>query len=110
MGWEFFVERQSDVGAAGGMPEATPLARWQLGLGGTTWLAELVARGLATDLGGQGYPCRWRVSAGVLAAALADRLPAPQSPLILGSTQMDLARLQGLDPGEMLLVEAWDQS
>lgn len=52
LGWEIFVERQSDVGAADRKPQAPPLARWQTSLGGTKWLTDLVARGLATDLGG----------------------------------------------------------
>ncbi len=121
LGWEFFVIRQSNSALAEGMREGSLLASWRAGLGGTQWLYDLVESGVATDLGGNGYPCRYEVPAHALVAALAQGPPKHTGPPIFGSdyalpggwtgqAKIDLARLRSLDPNEILLVEAWDQS
>ncbi len=115
LGWEFFVTRQADA-------KASPaLASWQASLGGLAWLENLVSKGMAIDLGGNGYPCRYVVAAGTITAMLAHGLPKHDGPPVFGSdyylpngwtgnAQVDMARLRSIDPNELLLVEAWDQS
>jgi hypothetical protein len=115
LGWEFFVTSQSHAG------EPPSLASWRAGLGGTEWLDDLVSKGLATDLGGDGYPNRYSVPAGVLVAVLTNGIPKHGGPLVLGDdyvlpsgwtadARIDIARMRSIDPCEVLVVEAWDQS
>ena len=90
-------------------------------MNGTDWLNDLVAKGVVTDLGGDGYPIRYEVSAGAIMAVLALGLPKHSGPPVIGDdyflprgwtgdAKMDFARLRAIDPGEILVVEAWDQS
>jgi hypothetical protein len=115
LGWELFVTRQSDPA------DAKALASWSAGLNGTDWLDELVANGKAADLGGNGYPNRYVVTADVLVAILRAGLPTRDGPLVIGDNyslpsgwtsepEIDHERLQSIDPSEILMVEAWDQS
>lgn len=121
LGWEFFVRRQ-DGAVAGGTGTATEtLARWKAGLGGDKWLHDLVSEGLAANLGGNGYPNRFTVSAGVLVSVLAAGPPSHGGPPVIGDNyllpggwtgdaRIDLEQLRHLDKDEALLVVAWDQS
>jgi hypothetical protein len=115
LGWEFFVKRQRDS------HESPALAAWQAGLDGLDWLEALVSKGVANDLGGDGYPLRYLVPAGTMTALLAEGVPKGGGQLVLGDdyvqppgwigrTRIDMTRLQAIDPSEILLVEAWDQS
>jgi hypothetical protein len=120
LGWEFFIRRQDDE--AHRATRSTPtLARWQAGIGGTQWLDDLVSKGVAADLGGNGYPNRYTLPVGVVVSVLAGGLPRHSGPLVIGddyvlpggwtgNAQFDIAQLKSLDPNEILLVEAWDQS
>lgn len=120
LGWEFFIFRQGEDGRDYARWERA-LARWQAGWGGDEWLDDLVSQGAATDLGGNGYPNRYTVRAGALVAMLRDGLPKHDGPPVIGddyflpggwtgNAKIDIARLESLDPIELLLVEAWDQS
>lgn len=121
LGWEFFVMREADASSRKpGNPDIS-LARWMAGLGGNQWLDDLIAQGKATDLDGNGYPNSYLVSAGVLADFLGKGLPNHKGPLVIGDDYVmpggwrgdgfiDIGRMRGLDPDEMLVVEAWDQS
>jgi hypothetical protein len=109
LGWDIFVKRQSDS-------EKSPaLAAWETGLGGIDWLEDLVFKG------GDGYPLRYLIPGGTVAAILAQGVPKGTGPLVLGDdyvqpsgwtgrVRVDIARMRTVDPSEMLLVEAWDQS
>jgi hypothetical protein len=121
LGWEIIVTRQDNTASKAGINEGTLLATWMAGLGGTKWLDHLVANGQATDLGGDGYPLRWLVSAGVLRSVLAKGLPKATNPMVIGDdyvmprgwTQVKVFKqelLASLEPDEVLKVEAWDQS
>lgn len=121
LGWEFLVSRQRGDGDEDGTGAAPVLARWQAGLGGTKWLDDLVSKGVASDLGGDGYPIRYTVPAGILVAVLGEGPPKHGGPVVIGddyilpggwtgNVRIDIARMKELDPSEILLVEAWDQS
>ena len=121
LGWEFFVRKQSYAGADGHAAEGAPLASWKASLGGTQWIDDLVTNSKAADLGGDGYPNRYTVAAGTMLAVLRQGLPRHDGPLVLGDdyvlhqgwtgdASIDIERLQLIDPSEILLVEAWDQS
>jgi hypothetical protein len=123
LGWEFYVIRQADVDHHDREAEASrlSLATWRAGLGGTRWLNDLVTRGVAFDRGGTGYPHRYEVRAGVLLAAISHGIPKHTGPLVIGDdyvtppgwmddVRIDADTLRALDPHEVLVVEAWDQS
>lgn len=112
LGWEVFVTRQGD-GAL--------VARWKTSLFGLKWLRELVAQHKAVDLGGNGYPNRFSIAAGVLLPILGAELPPNQSPVVFGDdyaippgwsgdVALNAEVAAACDPHEQLMVEAWDQS
>ena len=115
LGWEIFVYR---------CPEAKQgdlVARWMTSISGLKWLDQLVMDGKAFDLGGNGYPCKYNVSADVLLPIITSGLPANNSPLVIGEDYVLPANWSGdivwdreaaLDcqPGDLLTIEAWDQS
>ena len=68
-GWHIGVYKQANGGrspATATSSQGRRLAVWQTGLGGLGWLSELVKAGKAVDLGGNGYPCRYTVTAELL--------------------------------------------
>lgn len=116
LGWEFFVTRKGEE-----EEEGPALVSWMAGLSGRDWLKDLVREGMATDLGGNGYPCRYLIPVKHLRDALAKGIPSGGGPLVIGddyampagwhgAIKVDLPRLRALDADEELLVEAWDQS
>jgi len=119
LGWEFYVTRQ--VGPVDPKAPGERIARWRAGLGGTRWVDGLVAGDLACDLGGNGYPMQYTVPAGLLLAILRLGPPTHDGPPVVGDdyftpagwtgdVSINLDRLASIDPREMILVEAWDQS
>ena len=121
LGWEFFITEQVAPGSPKTEIRRTVLARWMSGIGGTGWVSKLVEDGLASDLGGDGYPCRYLVPAGLLMRTLANGAPIHSGPLVVGDdyvlpagwvgeAKIDLEAIKALDPSTLLLVEAWDQS
>ena len=97
------------------------IAHWRTGMSGTNWLDQLVKEGHASDLGGDGYPCKYSVTAGVLLPILTSGLPTNNSPLVIGddyvlpenwSDEITWNREVTLacQPSELLTIEAWDQS
>jgi hypothetical protein len=62
LGWNLSVYRQADNRTSPATKESATNARlavWQTGVGGLTWLDELVKEGKAINLGGNGYPDRY---------------------------------------------------
>ena len=112
LGWEVFVSRQgSDA----------PVARWKTSVFGLKWLDALVEGHKALDLGGNGYPNKYSIAAGVLLPIITRGLPANSSPLVVGDDYVTPAGWSGdvtlnaknaaaCHPDEQLLLEAWDQS
>lgn len=112
-GWAVLVYRPST-------PEDF-IGRWRTGANGLNWLDQLVKDDKAVDLGGNGYPMRYVISAGVLFSTLKGGLPANASPLILGDDYVipegaggeikwDPVEVQKCAGNDQLIVEAWDQS
>jgi hypothetical protein len=110
LGWEFFVRRQGDESRHDG-PSGATLARWRAGIGGTRWLDDLVTKGVAADLVGNGYPNRYTVPAGAVVTVLGTGLPNHDGPLVIGDdyvlpgawtgdAKIDLPQLKLLDPNE----------
>ena len=124
LGWHISVYRQSDDGtspASFESPEGERLAVWQTGLGGRDWLEELVNAGLAIDLGGNGYPCRYTATAQTLLPRIADGPPGARAVWVsgvndiltekwAGRTVIDDAIVAACPQDEWLIVEAWDES
>ena len=119
LGYGIVIIRQSDAGLS--YEQRSPLAEWDTGLSGKKWLDQLVVKGKAIYLGGNGYPLKWAVAASTVLAVLGSGPPKHDSPPVfgddyclpggwVGESQIDLDALQALDPGEILLVEAWDLS
>ena len=121
LGWEIFVMRQDNPAPDGGQGDGTLVAAWLTGMSGTKWLDALAAANRATDLGGNGYPCRWLVPAGEVQNALVNGAPAGGGPITIGDDYViegtwakvkvlrrELLNAMPLD--EVLVVEGWDQS
>lgn len=113
LGWEVFVYRPTT-------PDVF-IARWKTSMFGLKWLDRLVGDNKAIDLGGNGYPDRYAVAAGVLLPMIKAGLPANDSPLVIGddyvlpegwSSEIDWNRQEVLacEGSEQLIVEAWDRS
>lgn len=97
------------------------IATWQAGLGGVSWLEQLVKRGRAASTKHNGHPNLYMITCrdfnGRLEAALPDERPvwlAGATDVItdrwLGRTTIDAELLAKCDQDEWLLVEAWDES
>jgi hypothetical protein len=122
LGWEIFIDQKRKPMSVNSSAPCPGIASWRAGLNGTKWIDELVASGQARDLGqNQGYPCRYELTAGVLACVLRQGVPQHQGPLVIGDNyalpagyvgdaRIDMARLESLPADEPLIVEAWDQS
>lgn len=119
LGWGFLVIKQSD--ASRNYEQRSPLAEWDAGPGGTGWIERLVSEGKAIGLGGNGYPMKYAAAAATLVAALRSGPPKHAGPAVIGDdyylpagwvgrSKIDLQAMETLDPGEILLVEAWDLS
>ena len=63
LGWDVLVYRPRADASVDRPWDASTLARWSTGLSGLRWLEQLVDAGKAEYLGGDGYPCAWRVPA-----------------------------------------------
>jgi hypothetical protein len=108
LGWEIRVYRQPDrvsSPATAGSAEGTLLSGWRTGLGGLDWIDELVTTGKAIDLGGNGYPRRYRVMAGYILP----RVTQMSSGANDQNTGVDGTAIFRCRLDEWLLVEAWDQ-
>lgn len=97
------------------------IARWNTSVFGLRWLDQLVRDSKAIDLGGNGYPNKYAVAAGILLPIIKAGLPANDSPLVIGdnyalpegwSGEIDWNQQEVLacHGGDQLIIEAWDQS
>ena len=121
LGWSINVWRQIDPPDTPARTRRGFVAGWEAGLGGLDWLDALVAGGRAVALGGNGYPLSYELAAAELAAAIGGGPPRHEGPLVIGEDyvrpggwvgefELDRPALAACPPGEVLRVEAWDQS
>ncbi len=84
------------------------------------WLDQLAKDGGVIDLGGNGYPCKYSVKAGVLLPTIAAGLSANGSPLVIGDDYVLPERwssdiewrteaVQACVGDATFVIEAWDQ-
>lgn len=112
LGWQVHVKQESD-----GL-----IASWCVGIGGLDWLDELVKQGLAQNLGGNGYPCKYSAKADIILPKIVPSPPVNENAkLTLGDDYIidtkdswdikinqEVAR--GCKPSDTLTIEAWDLS
>ncbi len=112
LGWEFFITRGQNQQF---------VASWLAGVGGTRWLDDLVSKGSAKSLGGNGYPDKYEICGEVLSSVLANGVPEHDGALVIGDdyvqmpghktdVKIDMGVIRSLPPDEILTIEAWDQS
>jgi len=123
LGWNISVYRleQGAVRATTKTPTGVRLAVWQTGLDGLDWIDELVKEGKATNLGGNGYPCRFTGTAEHLIPHFVNGIPEAHSPssfegsgmLMEGweaRTTINQTAIAACRPEEWLLLLAWDEN
>ncbi len=119
LGWGVSVFRKGDENSQS--RKNLVLARWETGVWGLNWLDKLVKENKAIDLGGNGYPNRYSIKAGVLLPILKAGLPEYKSPPVIGDDYIlpkgwnsDLLLNEkeffACRPDEILIIEAWDLS
>lgn len=97
------------------------IARWTTSAFGLSWLDQLVKYKKATDLGGNGYPNKYAVRAGVLLPIIKAGLSANDNPIVIGDDYVlpegwsdeinwDQQEVLACRDSDQLIVEAWDQS
>jgi hypothetical protein len=114
LAWEVFVF--SDKAAK----SEDLIVRWMTSVLGLSWLDQLVEEGKASDLGGNGYPNRYSITAGVLFPILNKGLPKNHSPQVFGDDYVLPAAWNGeliwkqkpeaYAPETLLFLNVWDQS
>ncbi len=119
LGWEVYVYRQS--GNSSPSEANKLLGRLETGVYGLRWLQDLVKEERAVFLGGNGYPLRYSIAAGILFSTITPSLPPNDSPLVIGddyvrpegwngTVSLDDQGISDCPNDEILLIEAWDQS
>ena len=113
LGWHITVRWTSPAGMS------VELGRWQSGASGVRWLDDLVAKGRASR-GDNGYPLGYTVRVEDATPVLRDGPPSVRKVWMKdpgdvvtkdwGKSRIDLQALDAVPPGEMLYVEAWDES
>ncbi len=98
LAYGFFVKRR---------PNEEFLARWRADYESIEWLNDLDKKSLVKNLGGDGYPYRYEISAGTIQPILAAGPPADH---LFHGTYIDHETLNSLDTSEVLDIEVWDQS
>ena len=112
LGWQISVNQEPDA----------LIASWCVGIGGLDWLDELVKQGLAQDLGGNGYPCKYSAKAEVILPKIILSPPINENAkptlgddyIIDTKDSWDVKIKKELvmccKPTEILIIEAWDLS
>lgn len=96
------------------------LASWSAGIGGIEWLDELCADRKAMR-SGDGYPVRYRSTAGVILPIIAAGIPFGKSPQVIGDdyflprnwggdVKINTGKVKECKSNDILLIDAWDQS
>lgn len=120
LAFEFFVQREVTENIADNHQPA--LAAWRYGYEGIDWLEDLVQNGIIENLGGNGYPTKFRAKARHIIPRLKSGLP-PQHlhpeyfqserylpPSWNGKLVINQLELDKCYDDDFLTIEAWDQS
>ena len=124
LGWHISVYRQEGDGSkpeAFETPRGVRIAVWQAELRGLDWVEQLIGEGKATHLGGNGYPFRFAAQAALVLPIFTDGPPEAREPWVTdpgdvltskwkGKTTIDEEAVKSCEPGEWLIIEAWDES
>jgi len=116
LGWEVIVQKESDADRVG-----QSLMSWTTGFDGLSWLDELVKKGLAQDLGGNGYPNKYSGQASIILPKIVPVLPNYKGKFVIGDDyvleggenreiRINQSKIDACSPDEKLLIEAWDRS
>ena len=116
LGWQVLVFKESDFDGT-----EKSLISWTTGLGGLSWLDELVKQGLAQDLGGNGYPNKYSGQASIILPKIVPALPSYEGKFVIGDDyvleggenreiRINQSKIDACSPDEKLLIEAWDRS
>ena len=112
LGWQISINQEPD----------TLIATWCVGIGGLDWLDELVKQGLAQDLGGNGYPCKYLAKAEVILPKILTSPPINENAkptlgddYILDTKEswdikINQDQIKSCQPSENLTIVAWDLS
>ena len=113
LGWEIFIRRERD---------GVTLASWLVGHSGLDWIRQLQRQGKATCIEEGGYPTKFTLLASVVLPVLSRReVPPHDSHEMLGDDYYLPAKFSAdfrlhedevakCKPGDMVVIEAWDQS
>jgi hypothetical protein len=106
LGWDIRVRREQ-------APRELPLASWSSGVLGLSWLDDLVRQHRAEDLGGNGYPKRYSMTAAVLFPIITQSVRTGEAAAPAGwgeQVNLERERMAACAADERLVLEAWDQS
>ena len=122
LGWLFIISRPIPAVAGGNSPgPCVTIAKWQTRVSGIHWIDEFVTEGKALNLGGDGYPYRYKAMSKHLKDTIfkgppyvrhlwgsdyGDILTSGWS----GRTVVDRDTWEACDPEEWLDIEVWDES
>ena len=130
IGWWIVVSAQApearDCADEAARAEAI-LAQWEVGAGGLFWIQHLVAEGKATQHAHSGYPNRYTAAAGDVLPLIdgGGIRPAADGPWIvgcdmgeeyaqppgwMGTLTLYRDRAAACPAGQLLTIDAWDQS
>ena len=124
LGWHISVYRKTADRTTPATIDADAgprLAVWQGGIGALKWLDDLVGDSDALNLGGNGYPFRYTATSEHIVPVMLGGPPDAIErwrrdagdvidPKWAGRTVLDVSAIDACQPGEWLLIEAWDES
>ena len=121
LGWWIVVYAATPDERDQGRSKEAVLAQWEIGLGGTAWLDELVAAGNAVQEARDGYPSRYIAKARLVLPLIENGPPRHSGPAVVGddyvlppnwkgSFQLHEDRVAQCVPDQILTIDAWDQS
>ena len=118
LGWEVYIRRKNESESNDPRDD---IAKWNTSVYGLYWIDDLVNTGDAINLGGNGYPNRYSIKAGLFRSILNKGIPSHNSRPIIGEDyylpagynsplQVNNDILNKCPDYEELIVTAWDLS
>ena len=122
LGFCFSVHEAADFKPTGPQ-NSSPVASWDTGLFGTSWLEDLVSEGKARELTNQDSVLNftYAVASGVLMPIIRSGIPRPGNPVVigddyvmpanwLGNLTIDGEKVSSFSDETELIVDVWDMS